>query len=239
MLPDVPALRVGEKYGLRVYVPRFNVLDDVDELRRLVASVGSAELVTVGTDGYPEATRLPVIWDQDRLVFHMARANAHWASIQPGAPALAVVTGAEAYVSPAWYASKAEHGRVVPTWNYSAVHFTGRLTLHQDADWLRDAVTRLTDRHEQRRDQPWGVADAPGTYIEKQLRAIVGIAFAIERVEGKAKLSQNRSDVDVSGVIEGLRREGGGREHAVADSMDALRVPTGDPTAPESSRRMP
>jgi transcriptional regulator len=222
MLPDVPALRAGEKYGLRVYVPRFNVLDDVDELRRLVASVGSAELVTVGTDGYPEATRLPVIWDQDRLVFHMARANAHWASIQPGAPALAVVTGAEAYVSPAWYASKAEHGRVVPTWNYSAVHFTGRVTLHQ-----------------QRRGQPWGVADAPGTYIEKQLRAIVGIAFAIERVEGKAKLSQNRSDVDVSGVIEGLRREGGGREHAVADSMDALRVPTGDPTAPESSRRMP
>jgi transcriptional regulator len=207
-----------------VYVPRFNVLDDVDEIRRLVSAVGSAELVTVGVDGYPAATRLPVIWDQDRLVFHMARANPQWTSIRDDAPALAVVTGAEAYVSPAWYPSKAEHGRVVPTWNYSAVHFTGRVTIHDDADWLLDAVTLLTDQNEQRRDQPWAVADAPDRFIEKQLRAIVGIEFAIEKVEGKAKLSQNRSEEDISGVIEGLRREGGGREHEVADSMDALRA---------------
>ncbi|MDP9868069.1 MULTISPECIES: FMN-binding negative transcriptional regulator [Streptosporangium] len=206
-----------------MYVPHFNAMDDLDEVRALVTSVGSAELITVGDDGYPLATLLPVIWDEDRLVFHMARANPQWRSIQAHAPALAVVTGPQAYISAAWYASKAEHGRTVPTWNYSAVHFTGRLRVHQDADWLLEAVTRLTDRHEQRRDRPWAVGDAPEQYIDRQLRAIVGIEFAIERIEGKAKLSQNRSDADYAGVIEGLRREGGGREHQVADSMAELR----------------
>ena len=210
-----------------MYVPRFNTMDDADEIQRLVASVGSAQLVTVDPNGYPAATLLPVIWDGDRLVFHMARANRHWTSIEPGAPALAVVTGPEAYVSPAWYASKADHGRVVPTWNYSAVQFTGRVQVHTDAEWLRDAVSRLTATHEQARPQPWSVDDAPATYIEKQLRAIVGVEFAIERIDAKAKLSQNRDDVDFGGVIAGLRREGGGREHQVADAMATLR-----PSAP-------
>jgi transcriptional regulator len=209
-----------------VYVPRYNVLGDVDEIRGLVASIGSAELVTVGPDGYPAATRLPVIWSQDRLVFHMARANPQWRSLRDEAPALAVVTGAEAYISAGWYPSKAEHGRVVPTWNYSAVHFTGRVTVRQDAEWLLEAVTLLTNEHEQHRDRPWAVTDAPDGFVEKTLRAVVGIEFAIEQVEGKAKLSQNRSEADSAGVIEGLRREGGGREHAVADAMEALRPPS-------------
>jgi transcriptional regulator len=206
-----------------VYVPRFNALDDGEEIRRLVATVGSAQLITVGEGGYPAATLLPLLWDGERLVFHMARANPHWRSISPGAPALAVVTAAEAYVSPTWYASKTEHGRVVPTWNYSAVHFTGRATVHDDPAWLLDAVTRLTDRHEQPRAEPWSVGDAPERYLEKQLRAIVGIDFAVEQVEGKAKLSQNRDDADFAGVVAGLRREGGAREHQVADAMAALR----------------
>jgi transcriptional regulator len=198
-------------------------MEDGGEIRRLVTAVGSAQLITVSEDGYPAATLLPVLWDDDRLVFHMARANPHWRSIRPGAPALAVVTGPDAYVSPAWYASKAEHGRVVPTWNYSAVHFTGRVEVHEDPDWLIDAVARLTDTHERHRTEPWSVADAPERYIDKQLRAIVGVEFAIEQVEGKAKLSQNRDDADVDGAIAGLRREGGAREHQVADAMEALR----------------
>jgi transcriptional regulator len=198
-------------------------MEDAGEIRRLVTAVGSAQLVTVGDDGYPAATLLPVLWDDDRLVFHMARANPHWRSIRPGAPALAVVTGPEAYVSAAWYPSKAEHGRVVPTWNYSAVHFTGRAEVHDDVDWLLEAVTRLTDHHEQPRQEPWGVGDAPSRYIEKQLRAIVGVEFAIEQIEGKAKLSQNRDDADFAGVVAGLRREGAAREHQVADAMEALR----------------
>ena len=198
-------------------------MDDADEIRRLVTSVGSAQLVTVGAEGYPAATLLPVLWDDDRLVMHMARANAHWRTIEPGSPALAVVTGAEAYVSPAWYASEGEHGRVVPTWNYSAVQFTGRVQLHTDPAWLLDAVTRLTDAHEGSRSAPWSVADAPAPYVEKQLRAIVGVEFTVERVEAKAKLSQNKDDADFAGVVTGLRREDGDRERAVADSMVALR----------------
>ena len=206
-----------------MYVPRFNALDDRDELVRLVAAVGVAQLVTVSADGRPEATLLPLLWDNDRLVFHLARANPHWRSIRPGAPALAVVTGPDAYVSPAWYPSKAEHGRVVPTWNYSAVHFTGTVEVHEDPAWLLDAVTRLTDVHERPRVEPWAVADAPRPYLEKQLRAIVGVEFRIEQIEAKAKLSQNRDDGDVAGVVAGLRREGGAREQAIAAAMATAR----------------
>jgi transcriptional regulator len=204
-----------------MYIPHFNALDEAEEIRGLVSSVGSAELVTVRADGYPEATLLPVIWDDDRLIFHLARANQHWTTVEPQSRALAVVTGAQAYVSPSWYPSKAEHGRTVPTWNYSAVHFTGRVRVHHDPEWLREAVTRLSDLHEQRRAEPWSVDDAPRGYVDKQLRAIVGIEMTIEKVEAKAKLSQNRSAEDRAGVIEGLRREGGRREHEVADLMAA------------------
>ena len=212
-----------------MYVPHFNALEDRAEIARMVEKVGSVELVTTGSDGYPLATLLPVIWEQgegtERLVLHMAKANPHWRAITDdavGTPALAVVTGSQAYVSPAWYASKAGHGRVVPTWNYSAVHFTGRARLHRDPAWVLDAVTRLTDRNEERREEPWSVADAPATYVEKQLRAIVGIELTIEKVEAKAKLSQNRDDADFAGVVEGLRREGAGRDLEVADQMEDL-----------------
>ncbi len=201
-----------------MYVPRFNTMGD-PEIPRLVAAVGSAELVTVGPDGYPCATLLPVVWEAGRLVLHMARANPQWKTIAPGSPALAVVAGPQAYVSPSWYPSKAEHGRVVPTWNYTAVHFTGRVQVHDDPAWLREAVTRLTKLNEGRRDRPWSVDDAPATFVDQQLKAIVGIELSIEKVEGKAKLSQNRSAADRSGVVEGLRLEGGDREHAVADLM--------------------
>jgi transcriptional regulator len=226
-----------------MYVPRFTAMDDTEELRALVRTVGSAELVTSGTEQtgwFPVATRLPVLWEDkaNRLVMHMARANPHWRAIeadlghwQAGVPALAVVTGPEAYVSAAYYASKAEHGRVVPTWNYSAVHFAGTVTVHHDPEWLREAVSLLTDAHEQPRAarpdaEPWAVTDAPPVYVDKQLRAIVGVELAISRVEGKAKLSQNRSDADHAGVVRGLRREGGVREQAVAEQM-AARRPSG------------
>jgi transcriptional regulator len=224
-----------------VYVPRFNALDDLDEIRALVSAAGSCQLVTSGEDGYPLATLLPVVWEEaaGRLVLHMARANAHWKAIPPGTPGLAVVTGPEAYVSPAWYASKAEHGRVVPTWNYAAVHFTGRVTVHQDVEWVRDAVTLLTGVHEGRRSeqgrQAWSVEDAPTAYVAKQLKVIVGIELEVERVEAKAKYSQNRSDADRTGVVAGLRDEhpdGGARGEAqVADRMAGDLAPPGTPHA--------
>ena len=205
-----------------MYVPRFNALEDEEAIRAMVRAIGAGELITVGEDGYPLATRLPVVWEGDRLVMHIARANPHWRSVPDDhdIPALVVVTDAEAYVSPAWYASKAEHGRVVPTWNYSAVQLTGRVRRHEDPDWVRDAVTMLTRLRESDRAEPWAVTDAPATYVEKQLRAIVGLELVVERVEGKAKLSQNRSDEDRVGVVRGLRDEGGSREAVVADQME-------------------
>ena len=187
----------------RLYVPHFNAMPD-DDVRAFVAAVGTAQVVTVAGDGTPDATLLPVLWDGDRLLGHFARANRHWQRIADGAPALAVVTGPDAYVSPGWYATKQEHGRVVPTWNYSVVHLRGTATVHDDADFLRDVVTRLTDAHEAGRDRPWAVTDAPEDYVIKQLRAIVGLEIRVEEVEAKAKLSQNRSAEDRAGVATGL-----------------------------------
>ncbi|VXC21932.1 FMN-binding negative transcriptional regulator [Aeromicrobium sp. 9AM] len=203
-----------------MYIPHFNAMDDPDEVRRFVESVGSAEIVTVGADGTPVATLLPILWSADgaTVIAHMARANPHWREIADGSPCLAIVAGAQAYISPAWYAAKAEHGRVVPTWNYSAVHLTGTVRVHDDPDWTREAVTALTDRHEQPREEPWAVTDAPSTYIDKNLKAIVGLELTVARVEAKAKLSQNRSAADQAGVVAGLRAEGG--SPAVADAMD-------------------
>ena len=190
-----------------LYVPRFNVMD-ADDVRPFVEAVATAQLVTVGEDGVPDATFLPVLWEGERLVGHLARANAHWRRIVDGSPALAIVTGPDTYVSPSWYATKAEHGKVVPTWNYSVVHLRGEVVVHDDAEWVRSLVTRLTDRHESSRDERWHVTDAPEDYIDKNLRPIVGVELLVSSVEAKAKLSQNRSEEDRAGVASGLVADG-------------------------------
>ncbi|WP_367650827.1 FMN-binding negative transcriptional regulator [Nocardioides sp. zg-1308] len=199
----------------QLYVPRFNVMDP-DDVRGFVHAVAAAQLVTVGEDGQPDATFLPVLWEGDRLVGHLARANPHWRRIVTGSPALAVVTGPDTYVSPSWYAAKAEHGKVVPTWNYSVVHLRGRVTVHDDPDWVRALVTRLTDRHEEHRADRWRVTDAPEDYVTKNLRPIVGVELVVESVEAKAKLSQNRSDADRAGVAAGLAADGADPDGLVA-----------------------
>lgn len=191
----------------RLYVPRFNVMAS-DDVRPFVDAVATAQLVTVGEDGLPDATFLPVLWEGEHLVGHLARANTHWRRIVDGSPALAIVTGPDTYVSPSWYATKAEHGKVVPTWNYSVVHLRGRIRVHDEPDWVRALVTRLTERHEQPRAEPWAVTDAPEDYVAKNLRPIVGVEILIESVEAKAKLSQNRSDEDRAGVASGLAADG-------------------------------
>lgn len=190
-----------------LYTPRFNVMD-ADDVRPFVEAVATAQLVTVGEDGVPDATFLPVLWEGERLVGHVARANAHWRRIVDGSPALAIVTGPHSYISPSWYATKAEHGKVVPTWNYSVVHLRGEVVVHDDATWVRDLVTRLTDRHEASREEPWAVTDAPADYLEKNLRPIVGVEVVVSSVEAKAKLSQNRSVEDRAGVAAGLAADG-------------------------------
>jgi transcriptional regulator len=199
-----------------MYVPHFNAIEE-SAARALVRAVGAGELITTGPDGYPLATLLPVLWEGDTVVAHLARANPHWRAIGEQTPALLVCTGPQAYIHPGWYAAKAEHGKVVPTWNYSSVHLTGRARVIDDPAWLRSAVERLTDQHESTFPDRWRVADAPATYLDGMLKAIVGVELRVERVEAKAKLSQNRSADDRRGVIEGLGRRQGA--HPVAEAM--------------------
>jgi len=160
-----------------------------------------------------------VLWEGDRLVAHFARANPHWGRIDEGSRGLAIVSGPDAYVSPSWYRAKAEHGKVVPTWNYSTVHLSGPVRVIDDADWLRSLVTRLTQRHESERDDPWAVSDAPEGYITTMIRGIVGIEMVVTLAEGKAKLSQNRSDEDRAGVVAGLRSTADPSAGAIATAM--------------------
>jgi transcriptional regulator len=210
-----------------MYVPHFNALDDEPAIRAMVAGIGSAQLITTGPDGYPLATLLPVVWRGDTVIAHLARANEHWRAIGDRQPALLVVTGPQAYISPTWYAAKAEHGRVVPTWNYSVVQLTGRVTVHDDVDWVHGAVDELVEHHESRRAAPWRSSDAPEKYLRGQLRAIVGLEFAVERVEAKAKLSQNRSEDDRAGVVAGLLAEESPDAHAMARQVERGSVETG------------
>ena len=135
--------------------------------------------------------------------------------------ALAIVRGPDAYISPAFYASKAEHGRVVPTWNYVTAHVYGELIVHDDAAWTESVVRRLTAKHEAGSARPWSVDDAPAAYIEGQLRAIVGLELLITRIEAKAKLSQNRPVEDVTGVIAGLRERGDARSADLVERANA------------------
>lgn len=210
-----------------MYVPRHFAMDD-DELTALVRAVGAADFVTVGPDGTPESSLLPVLLDLGRgvAIAHMARANPQWTHLPvAGSPALAIVSAPQAYVSPSWYASKVEHGRVVPTWNYSAVHLTGVVTVHDDLEWVRAMVTALSVAHEGHRPVPWTIEDAPAAFIEGQLRAIVGIELQLESVTGKAKLSQNRSQADRAGVVAGLAAERTSSADGVAASMRSIAGP--------------
>lgn len=203
-----------------MYVPHFTAMDE-DEVERFLAAHPVGHLVTVGPDGRPDVTLLPLVVDGGRVLAHLARANDHWRRIVPGSSGLVVVTAANAYISPGWYASKAEHGRVVPTWNYSEVQLSGTVTVHDDAEWVRDVVTRLTRRHEDHRAVPWAVTDAPERYVTGQLRGIVGVEVEVEEVSAKAKLSQNRSHADREGAIAGLDAEPDHSAHAVSDAMRA------------------
>jgi transcriptional regulator len=195
----------------------------VDELLR---NHGAADLVTVTGQGLV-ATMLPFAYvppadgtgSLGALHGHLARNNDQW-KLTPEGEALAIVRGPDAYISPGWYAAKAEHGRVVPTWNYVTAHVYGELVVHDDPGWTEDLVRRLTVKHESARAHPWSVDDAPRAYIEGQLRAIVGIELAITRIEAKAKLSQNRPPLDVDGVIAGLRERG---DKESADAVEQAR----------------
>lgn len=203
-----------------MYTPRAFALDDLPELQQLMQHTRLAQLVTMGEHGLM-ASHLPLLLNPDEgpngtLYGHLAKANPQWRDLQNGREALVIFAGAEAYVSPAFYPAKAEHGKVVPTWNYIAVHAYGEADVFSDPERLLQVVNALTDRHEAGRPQPWKVSDAPADYIEGMLKAIVGFALPIARLQGKRKLSQNRSPADIAGVREGLAASADVRDQTLA-----------------------
>ncbi|HWG01200.1 MAG TPA: FMN-binding negative transcriptional regulator [Trebonia sp.] len=202
-----------------MYVPAHFAPDEAT-VAELLRHHGAADLVTVTADGLA-ATMLPFVYvpaagEHGALHGHLARNNDQWRRPAQG-ESLAIVRGPDAYITPSWYAAKAEHGRVVPTWNYVTAHVYGRFVVHDDPVWTDDLVRRLTAKHEAGRAHAWSVDDAPRAFIEGQLRAIVGVELQITRIEAKAKLSQNRPAADVAGVISGLRERG---DAAMADDVE-------------------
>jgi transcriptional regulator len=208
-----------------MYRPAAFDVTELDVMLDMVDEAAFGHLVTSGPDGFT-STGLPVLVDRDagpygRLRGHLARANPHWRTID-GASTLVIFPLVDGYVSPSWYPSKAEHGKVVPTWNYELVHVHGTVRVHDDPAWVRLLVTDLTDRHESARSAPparWRVTDAPSDFIEAQLRAIVGVEVEISSIEAKRKLSQNRPDRDRAGVETALATSDRPGDRDVADAM--------------------
>lgn len=195
-----------------MYVPPAFREDRIDVLHAAIREAGLATLVSLGADGLV-ASHVPMLLDaaagpNGTLYGHLAKANPHARAGVAGVDALAIFQGPDAYITPSWYETKRPTGKVVPTWNYIAIHAMGPLELFDDADRLLHLVTRLTLRHEGGRDRPWAVDDAPADFIQAQLKGITGFALPIARIEGKWKMSQNRPAADRTGVVDGLRGEG-------------------------------
>ncbi|MDQ2632542.1 MAG: FMN-binding negative transcriptional regulator [Pseudomonadota bacterium] len=191
-----------------MYQPPHFREDDLSVQHALIRAHPLGLLITSGDAG-PDANLLPFHLDaslseKGRLQVHMAKANNQWREIEAGAPVLAVFQGADSYITPSWYATKQETGKVVPTWNYAVVQVRGRARVIHDADWLRMQVGVLTGEHEAVRERAWQVGDAPDAYIAAQIKGIVGVEIEILEVDGKWKVSQNRPAADISGVAEAL-----------------------------------
>ncbi|MFE1598982.1 FMN-binding negative transcriptional regulator [Methylobacterium sp. ID0610] len=202
-----------------MYTPPAFKDEDTARIRATMREARLATLVTATQDG-PFATPLPLFLDESEgehgvLYGHLAKANPHWRAA-PFGESLAIFMGPDAYVTPSWYATKAETGKVVPTWNYVAVHAHGPVEFFHDADRLLEVVTRLTDRHERPRAAPWAVSDAPPDFVAAQLRGIVGLRLPITRLDAKRKMSQNRTLTDRQGVAAGLSRSERATDRTVA-----------------------
>jgi transcriptional regulator len=208
-----------------LYIPPAFRETDPAILHAEIRRIGFCSLTTVGADG-PLISHVPVFLDTatgplGQLRCHVARANPQWRDSDLSKPALAVFMGPDSYVSPSWYPSKTEHGKAVPTWNYVAICARGRLEIISERDALLAHVAELSDRHEAAFPEPWQVDHAPADFMDKQLRAIVGFRFTIEALEGKLKLSQNRSEADRASVAAALSASSDPQARAVADRMQA------------------
>ncbi|UFR06768.1 FMN-binding negative transcriptional regulator [Streptomyces sp. Go40/10] len=206
-----------------MYVPK-HFAPPEQAVRDLLAHQEASDLITMTPRGLL-ATLLPFEYDPDAgahgsLIGHMARGNDQWREPVQG-EAMVIVRGPEAYITPSWYATKAEHHRVVPTWNYMTAHVYGQLVVHDDAAWIEAQIRRLADRHEAGHEEPWSVDQAPADFVRRQLRAVVGVEVVISRVEAKFKLSQNQPRENVEGVIAGLESRGRADDSAVAAAVRA------------------
>jgi transcriptional regulator len=209
-----------------MYLPAHFEETNREVLHRLMHDHPLAMLVTHGAGGL-DANHIPFELDPSAGPFgtlrgHLARGNPLWREAAES-EVLAVFQGPQRYISPSWYPSKQEGGKVVPTWNYAVVHAHGPLRVIDDPAWLRGLLVRLTAHHEAAMPVPWQVSDAPEEFIAKQLRAIVGIEIPLSRLTGKWKTSQNRNPADRAGVADGLRRAGNAAALAMADLVDAAR----------------
>jgi transcriptional regulator len=189
-----------------MYIPRHFAVED-SVAQTFLANLKSGHLVTNTTQGIL-STMIPVTFDvkNNSIIGHLARGNSQW-SEKTNQDALFISAPVDAYISPSWYASKIEHGKVVPTWDYMLAHVYGELIIHDDVDWLRTAVSDLTDSFESKRSKPWKLDDAPEDYVAGQLRAIVGIELKVSRLEVSFKMSQNKTKADLDGVIAGLHAD--------------------------------
>ena len=209
-----------------MHTPSAFIEKDLLTLQQQMLSTRLAILVTQGDQGLL-ASHMPLLLEPDQgpngtLYGHLARANTQWHDLANGTEALVIFAGQDAYISPSFYPSKAEHGKAVPTWNYTAVHAYGQVDVFDDAQRLLDVVTQLSDRHEAGRNEPWQVNDAPRDYIDGMLNAIVGFELPIGRLVGQRKLSQNRSAADQAGVRNGLFANNNAHDHALAQLIARL-----------------
>jgi len=212
-----------------MYVPSHFATDDADALIERLARRWAGVLITIDESGAPVGTHMPILWDAQRRIAtgHIARANPQWR--QGGGKGLIVLNGPEAYVTPNWYPSKVEHGKAVPTWNYEAVHITGRVEWFDDAARLEGVVRDLSASYENDQPKPWAISDAPRPYIDALLRGIVGVELHVERIEVKRKLSQNKSAADFYGVADGLAGSDDPMAREVAALMRDLRASSDEP----------
>jgi len=210
-----------------MYIPKPFQIDDWNEIVSFVERHAAINLVTVGPDGVPLATLLPAVWDTRNvtdghfgtLVTHMSKGNEQWKSISRGQVGLAIVQGAQAYISPTNYEKKLTDHKVVPTWNYQMVHLTGTLEISEDRELLRQIVSDLTDFHEKERVRPWAAAESDTEYFEAQLGGIVAITMSVTKVEAVYKMSQNRSDIDQRTVAADLATSEKLEERAISSEM--------------------
>ena len=191
-----------------MYIPKFNEENRLDVMHALIETQPLATLVTVSNSGLI-ATHLPMVLARSEgphgtLRGHLSRANSQWRNLNPSIEALAIFSGAHHYISPSWYPEKAEDGKVVPTWNYAVVHAYGPLKIIEDPAWLLSHLNTLVTQHESSFPTPWKTSDAPSDYIASQIKGIVGLELPITRIEGKWKVSQNKSERTLHAVEQGL-----------------------------------